>query len=141
MSDARNRRGKVPSPMKRTFKPTQSFAGDSQAEPRGIKQTALLEELEAEAIDDGKLHGYKHDEREIQIFEGLHYSPKHRQWIARFRIIAHPKGPPLELTHAEVLTAGRTLLALNTKPSQCLKASRAFSAKLNCAAQGLTFDI
>jgi hypothetical protein len=111
--------------MKRAF---------DQRRPTVAKSDTLTpEELEAAALDDRKLHGYKHDEREIQVFQDLRYSGEQQQWLARFRIVAHPDHPFMELTHSEVLSAGRTLLAMGTKPSQCLRASRALSAKINGA--------
>jgi hypothetical protein len=116
--------------MKRAFDKARSFKDRSPG--------PTLEECEADAIDDGTLRGYQHDESEIQVFESLSYSDERQQWLARFRVLAHPDRPSIELTHSEVLSAGRVFLALDTKPSQCLKATAAFSARLDRATQKLT---
>jgi hypothetical protein len=124
--------------MSRAFDAAKSFFESSQV-PTSNHPTP--EELEAEAIDDRHLHGYQHDERELQVFEGLHYSRERQEWLARFQLVAHPARPHIDLTHAQVLNGGRTLLEWDTKPSQCLRASRAFSARLDRAVQKLKFDI
>lgn len=96
-----------------------------------------LEQEEAEAIDDGKLHGCSLDEREIHIFTGLRYSPEKCQWLARFQNAIRADWPPQELTHAQVLELGRSWMALQTKPSQCFRAAAAFNARLDREVQRL----
>jgi hypothetical protein len=137
MFEASEAQRKRPAPVKRAFDTVRSLFESRQAL---TSEPPTPEELEAEAIDNGKRYGYQHDEREIQIFKGLYYSPERQEWLAQFQLIAHPDSPYINLSHAQVLSGGRTLLEWDTKPSQCLKASSAFCARLDRAARKLEFE-
>jgi len=96
-----------------------------------------LEQEQAEAIDDGKLHGCSQDEKEIHAFTGLCYSPERHKWLARFQNAIRADWPPQDLTHAEVLELGRSWIVMQTKPSQCFRAAAAFNAHLDREVQKL----
>ena len=98
-------------------------------------------ELAAELLDNGKLEGdYRADERDVALYEGLHYSEERGSWVARF-VPTRPERTQLthtDSTYAETLQLARALHDGGVKPSQCFKALVAFDARMDREVAKLT---
>ena len=121
-----------------------AFASNSRNRPPPKEQW----ERDADAFEQCGLDGVKYimDERQIHLFEGLHFCEERREWLARFRpaFKEHydPNNPYTmvhDLPYQKVLRGAQRMSDAGIKPTQSYRALKTFGARLDQEAAKLDF--